>query len=1017
MNDTTRAGERVAGSQSCRLAAGGTAIDRSRALAFEYDGMRYEGYAGDTLASALLANGVHLVARSFKYHRPRGIFSAGVEEPSALVQLARGARTEPNTRATVVELYAGLSARSQNCWPSVRFDAGAIANALSPLLPAGFYYKTFMWPPTPKWWLRYERFIRGAAGMGRAASEPDPDRYEHQFAHCDVLVIGGGPAGLAAARAAAASGARVIVCHQSAHFASNLTASDATIDGHPAAHWTEQTLSDLRARADVSLLARTTAFGYYDDNLVGAVERVTDHLAAPPSHLPRQRLWLIRARAVVLASGAIERGLGYGNNDLPGTLLAGAAQAYVTRYGVRLGQRAVLFANNDAAYASALTLHAAGIPIGGIVDARSEDALRGALPERARSIGLAIMPASVLARAHGRLRVSSVDVMPRGGGTARRIDCDVLLVSGGCSPTVHLFSHARGTLRYDAAIGAFFPDASPLAIACAGAVNGEFDFARAIDNGAVVGRNAAASAVGGRSAAIGATPGPRPSVPIEALSDRSSLPVEPPSSNAKCFIDLQNDVTVRDLEIAAREGYTLAEHLKRYTTLGMGTDQGKTSNLAGMALLAARLRVPVPDVGTTTFRPPYTPVTLGAIAGTARGAHVEPTRRTAMHAWHAEHGARFVNAGLWKRPHSYPRRGESEDDAADREARNVRSNVGVVDVSTLGKIELQGRDVAEFLNRIYINRFDTLTVGRCRYGVMLREDGIVRDDGTMSRLDDTHFLMTTTTANAVAIMQYIERLLQLDWPELDVHATSVTEQWAAAAVSGPKSRALLARVVDIDVANEAFPFLAVGTCMLRTADNPIPARLFRMSYSGELAYEVHVPSRYGRAMWDAIIGEGDAFGLMPYGTEAMNTLRVEKGHVVIGSEIDGRTTAADLGMEKLVNPNKWCVGKPLLARAALNAPDRWQLVGLIARGGATIPRGAKIVADPDRAPPVPMLGHVTSWCASPHVGASIALALVAGGRARHGESLWAVSPLADARVLVDVGPSCFVDPDGERLRG
>jgi sarcosine oxidase subunit alpha len=1005
MNDA-RSGERLAGAQSCRLPTGGNAIDRSRALAFEYDGRRYEGYAGDTLASALLANGVHLVARSFKYHRPRGIVSAGVEEPSALVQLARGARTEPNTRATVVPLYDGLSACSQNCWPSVRFDAGAIANALSPLLPAGFYYKTFMWPPTPKAWLRYERFIRGAAGMGRAASEPDPDRYEHQFAHCDVLVIGGGPAGLAAARAAAAEGARVIVCHQSTDFASVLTGSDATIEGRPAAHWVEQTLSDLRARADVTLLVRTTAFGYYDDNLVAAVERVTEHLAAPPSHLPRQRLWLIRARAVVLASGAIERSMVYGNNDLPGTLLARAAQTYVTRYGVRLGQRAVLFTNNDAAYSSALALHAAGIPIAGIVDSRSAEAQRSALQERARSIGLSIMPSSVVMQARGRLRVFGVDVVPRGGGAAKRVDCDVLLVSGGCSPAVHLFSHARGTLRYDAAIAAWVPDESPLAIECAGAVSGEFDLVRAIDDGTSA----------GRSAVAGASPGARRPAPKGTFSGEPPLPVRPPMSRAKCFVDLQNDVTVRDIAIAAREGYTLAEHLKRYTTLGMGTDQGKTSNLAGMALLAEHLRVPVAEAGTTTFRPPYTPVTLGALAGHARGAHVEPTRRTAMHAWHAEHGARFVNAGLWKRPHSYPRRGESEDDAADREARNVRANVGVVDVSTLGKIELQGRDVAEFANRIYINRFDTLAVNRCRYGVMLREDGIVRDDGTLSRLDDGHYLMTTTTANAVAIMQYVERLLQVDWPELDVCATSVTEQWAAAAVSGPKSRSLLARLVNVDVANEAFPFLAVATCTLRTVDGPIPARLFRMSYSGELAYEVHVPSRYGQAMWDAIVGEGQAFGLMPYGTEAMNTLRVEKGHVVIGSEIDGRTTAADLGMEKLVNPNKWCVGKPLLARAALNAPDRWQLVGLTARGSATIPRGAKIVADPDRAQPVPMLGHVTSWCASPHVGASIALALVAGGRSRHGESLWAVSPLAEARVRVDVGPPCFVDPQGARLR-
>jgi len=488
-------------------------------------------------------------------------------------------------------------------------------------------------------------------------------------------------------------------------------------------------------------------------------------------------------------------------------------------------------------------------------------------------------------------------------------------------------------------------------------------------------------------------------------------------NDGKCFVDLQDDVTVRDVALAAREGYRSVEHLKRYTTLGMGTDQGKTSNVIGLALMAEALGVSIPQVGTTTFRPPYTPVTLGALPGHACGALVEPTRRTAMHDWHAEQGARFVNTGLWKRPHSYPRAGESVDDAALREARNVRHNVGIVDVSTLGKIELQGRDVAELLNRIYSNRFDNLQVGRCRYGLMLREDGFVRDDGTTSRLDATHYLMTTTTANAVAVMQLVERLLQVDWPQLDVYATSVTENWAAAAISGPRSRVLIGALVDIDVSNDAFPFLAVASCNVRTSDGIVPARLFRMSYSGELAYEIHVPARHGRAMWEAAIAAGSAFGVMPYGTEAMGTLRIEKGHVVIGAEIDGRTTAADLGMEKLVNAGKWCLGKPLVSRAALNASDRWQLVGITALAGAQIPRGGKIVADPGRAPPNPMLGHVTSWCFSPHVDAWIGLALVAGGRARHGETLWAVSSLANAKVQVKIGPPVFVDAAGERLRG
>ena len=996
--------------QPWRLADAGSGIDRAHPIAFEYDGRQYEGYAGDTLASALLANGVHLVARSFKYHRPRGILAAGAEEPCALVQLGANARSAPNTRATTVELHDALVASSQNCWPSVRLDAGAIANILSPLLPAGFYYKTFKWPPTPRAWLRYEHYIRRAAGMGRAARAPDPDRYEHQYAHCDLLVIGGGASGLAAARRAADAGARVIVCQQSPGFGGGAVDADATIDGRSAARFVADTVEALAARPDVTLLSRTTAFGYYDDNLVAAVERVTDHLAAPDPALPRQRMWMIRAKAVVLASGAIERAIAYGNNDLPGTLLAGAAFRYVKRFGVRLGTRAVVFTNNDSAYAAALALHEAGVDVAAIVDARRDDALAGAGPARARTAGLAIRSGAVIAAAHGRQRVSRVDIVSRDRGTTTSLDCDLVAVSGGYSPTVHLFSQARGTLRYDATTASFLPEASPMAIVPAGAVNGHCGVVRAI----VDAEAAADTALARAGLTVAAA-----SVPVVARDE--DLRVEPlwsvpAARGAKCFVDLQNDVTVADVALAWREGYQAVEHLKRYTTLGMGTDQGKTSNLLGIALMSEALGVSIPDVGTTTFRPPYTPVTLGALPGAARGAHVEPTRNTAMHAWHAEHGARFVNTALWKRPHSYPRSGESEDDAAAREARNVRENVGVVDVSTLGKIELSGRDVAEFLNRVYINRFDNLQVGRCRYGVMLREDGIVRDDGTASRLDDTHYLMTTTTVNAVAIMQTIERLLQLDWPDLDVHATSVTEQWAAAALSGPKSRQLLARLVDIDVANDAFPFLAVASCNVRTAAGPIPARLFRMSYSGELAYEIHVRADRGRAMWEAVLDAGAPFGIMPYGTEAMNTLRVEKGHVVIGAEIDGRTTAADLGMERLVNPGKWCIGKPLLFRAALNAPDRWQLVGATAKHGARIPRGAKIVADPDHSLPNPMLGHVTSWCDSPHVGASIALALVADGRARHGETLWAVSPLAGAKVEVMIGPSVFVDPEGTRLR-
>lgn len=999
--------------QAFRLPQGGV-VDRAARRRFSYDGVGYEGFAGDTLASALLANGVHLVGRSVKYHRPRGILSAGVEEPNALVQLGQGARSEPNVRATQVDLYDGLTASSQNCWPSVRFDLGAINSTLLAWLPAGFYYKTFMWPRSPKWWLKYEHVIRHAAGLGRSASVPDPDHYEHQYGHCDVLVIGAGPAGLAAARAAAQGGARVVVCDETAMPGAALLGTEDVIDKAPASAWLAGVQRELAANPDVVLLKRTSAFGYYDGNLVGLIEQVGDPLAAPPQHLPRQRLWKIRAGAVVLASGAHERSIAYVNNDLPGTLLAGAARSYVDRYGVRPGSRAVVFTNNDSAYAGALALRRAGVVIVAIVDARPASGLTGTLVARARDSGLPIMAGSVVVKAHGSLRVASVDVVPSGvsRGSQQRIDCDLVCVSGGWNPAVHLFSQARGRLRFDQALATFVPDASPWPIIAAGAANGHFDLGAVLADGHAAGVAAAARA-GFQPRGDLVAPYAEP---IASAAMLALWAVPTPERSAKRFVDFQNDLTVNDIALAAREGYHSVEHLKRYTSLGMGTDQGKTSNVLGLALLAGELGIPIAKVGTTTFRPPYTPVTLGAFPGHASGEHLEPTRLTAMHDWHVSHGARMINTGLWKRPHSYPRPDESEFDAANREARNVRTRVGIVDVSTLGKIELQGRDVAEFLNRIYINRWDTLAVGRCRYGVMLRDDGIVMDDGTTSRLAATHYLMTTTTVNAVKVMQQIELLLQRDWPELDVYATSVTEQWAAAALSGPKARQVLAKVVDIDVSNQAFPFLAVGACTLRAAGAAIPARLFRMSYSGENAYELHVAADQGLAMWQAVLAAGEEFGIMPYGTEAMSTLRIEKGHVVIGPEADGRSTADDLGMGKLVNTAKWCIGKPLLSRSALTAPDRWQLVGLTALDGAQMPRAAKIVADPDQPLPNPMLGHVTSWCWSPTLEAWIALALLSGGRARHGQTLWALSPLANARVRVQVGPPCFIDPDGERLR-
>jgi sarcosine oxidase subunit alpha len=986
-----------------RLASGGT-VDRATRLAFTFDGRAHAGHRGDTLASALLAHGVHHVARSFKYHRPRGIVSAGSEEPAALVQLDDD-KGGPNVRATTIELIDGLVARAQHCWPSLANDAGAIAGWFAPLLPAGFYYKTFMWPPSPQGWLFWERYIRRAAGLGRAPANADRGRYEHRFAHCDVLVVGGGVAGLAAARAAAACGARVIVCNEGAHWGGQPHGDDVSIDGLAWARWVDATVAALAGEPNVTLLARATAVACYDDNLVVLAERADPFAAATDACA--ERLWKVRAGAVVLATGAHERLVAYPGNDLPGTLLAASAATYVHRYAVKPGSRAVVFTNNDGAYAAARALRAAGVEVTAIVDARPRD---GHVAQVAGDSE--VLRNAVIAAAHGHRRVSAVDIAENGRGN-RRIACDLVCVSGGYNPAVHLWSQSRGSLRFDARIAGFVPDAAPVRIEAAGAARGSFDLADCLREGHEAGMSVGMrTGAGPASAALEA---PQAQATREAaLQPLWSVPSPHPG---KAFVDLLDDVSVADIAVAAREGYTSVEHLKRYTTLGMGPDQGKIGNVTGLALLAQATGRDIAAAGTTTFRAPYTPVTLGAFPGLEHGPDVEPTRYSAMHDWHAAHGASFVNAGLWKRPHSYPAAGESADEAANREARNVRTAVGIVDVSTLGKIEVGGRDAAAFLDRVYANRFDNLAVGRCRYGIMLRDDGMVLDDGTVSRLGERHYLITTTTANAVTVMQRLERLLQVDWPQLEVWLSSVTEQWSAAAVSGPRARDLLARALDIDVSNAAFPFLAVGDCLLRTDDGWTPARLLRVSYSGELAYEVHVAADRGQAMWDALLAAGQPFGVMPYGTEAMSTLRIEKGHVVIGAEIDGRSTADDLGLGKLVSATKSCIGKALADRPALRDPGRWQLVGLTSPDNARIPRGAKLVADAHAAPPVAMQGHVTSWCWSANLQRWIALALLSRGRARHGETLWAVSPLAGARVRVTIGPSCFIDPEGARLRG
>ena len=975
--------------QPHRLAEGG-AIDRSRPIAFSFNGRRYTGFAGDTLASALLANGVYLVGRSFKYHRPRGILSAGTEEPNAIVQLGSGRDTVPNLKATGVELYEGLAANSVNCWPGVGFDLAAINDFAHRLIPAGFYYKTFMWPHGG--WHFYERFIRRMAGLGRAPDGPDPDRYERMNAHCDVLVVGAGPAGLAAAREAGRNGAQVIIADEDSLLGGTLLRSADT-------GWLGETTAELEALDNVRVLTRTTVTGYFDHNFLIALERVTDHLGpGAPAHLPRQRLWRIRAGRVVLATGAMERPLVFANNDRPGAMLAGAARAYINRFAVLPGQRAVIVTDNDEAYASALDLNRHGVDIAAIVDLRPDGG--GGRGAEAREAGLNVMNGHAVVDTAGRRRVRAALVARLGAdgavaGPVSALPCDLIAMSGGWNPAAHLFSQSGGRLRYDEAFRGFLPDTSRQAVRCAGAVNGTLDTEACIAEG--------------HAAGAGEPEAPGPALP--ATRAVWAVPTRKPGGEARRFVDFQNDVTTADIALAAREGYESVEHLKRYTTLGMGTDQGKTGNVPGLAILAATLGVSIPEVGTTTFRPPYDPVTLGAIAGRDVGSLADPVRRTPLHAWHKENGAVFEDVGQWKRPFYYPRPGETKDDAVSRECLAVRNAAGVMDASTLGKILVCGPDAREFLNRVYTNAWDRLEVGRCRYGLMLGEDGMVMDDGVTACLSENRFLMTTTTGNAARVFAWLEEWLQTEWPELRVFLTSLTEQFATIALAGPDSRAILGTLTDdIDLDSEAFPFMSWREG--RVAG--LPARVFRVSYTGELSYEIVVAANHAMDLWTALTGP--MHDVTPFGTEAMHVLRAEKGYLMIGQETDGTVTPLDLDMGWILSRKKDFIGRRSLARGAMRDPMRKRLVGLRTEDpGTVLPEGAQILAEPPSSPPETMIGHVTSSYRSATLGRSIALALVRGGRDRNPGTVHV--PLDDGTVRAEICDPRFYDPEGARLDG
>jgi len=998
-------------SQKDRLGTGGR-INRGKPLAFTFNGRVYQGYQGDTLASALLANGVRFVARSFKYHRPRGIVTADVAEPNAVVQLERGAYTVPNARATEIDLYQGLVATSVNAEPDLERDRMAVNQKFARFMPAGFYYKTFMWPR--KMWPRYEEKIREAAGLGKAPAEVDAERYDKCYAHCDVLVVGGGPAGIAAAHAAAVAGARVILVDDQSELGGSLLSGRAEINGKPALQWVGEIEGKLRKMPDVTILSRSNAFGYQDHNLVTVTQRLTDHLSISMRHGPRELLWKIRAKRVILATGAHERPIVFGNNDLPGVMMASAVSAYIHRYGVLPGRDAVVFTNNDRGYQTALDLKACGARVT-IVDPRAST--NGALPAAAKRQGVNVMNGAVVMAASGKRHVTSVNVTSyvngQAGGKVSKIPCDLVAMSGGLSPVLHLFAQSGGKAQWSDEKVCFVPGKSLQAEASVGAAAGEFNLALALPLALEAGADAA-KAAGFSTAKRAVAP------KVTPVAESAQLPLwlvgsrEAAARGPKQFVDFQNDVAASDILLAVREGFESVEHVKRYTAMGFGTDQGKLGNINGMAILAQALGKSIPETGTTTFRPNYTPVTFGTFAGRELGDFLDPVRKTCIHEWHVEHGALFEDVGNWKRPWYFPKTGEDLHAAVKRECLAVRNSVGILDASTLGKIDIQGPDAVTLLNWMYTNPWNKLEVGKCRYGLMLDENGMVFDDGVTVRLAEQHFMMTTTTGGAARVLTWLERWLQTEWPDLKVRLASVTDHWATFAVVGPKSRKVLRKVCDdIDFANDAFPFMSYRNGTVAGAR----ARVMRISFSGELAYEVNVPANAGRSVWEALMAAGAEFDITPYGTETMHVLRAEKGYIIVGQDTDGSITPYDLGMGGVVAKSKDFLGKRSLTRLDTAKEGRKQFVGLLTDDAQfVLPEGAQIVARDTHVSttgPTPMIGHVTSSYYSPILKRSIALAVVKGGLNKMGESV--AIPLADGRrVTAKISSPVFYDTEGVR---
>ena len=982
-------------SQTNRLEGG--LIDRSETYSFRFDNKYYKGHKGDTLASALLANNVRLMGRSFKYHRPRGVVTAGSEEPNAIVELREGARKEPNTRATTAELFDGLRADPQNCWPALQLDAMAINDLLSPFLTAGFYYKTFMWPAA-FWEKLYEPIIRRAAGLGSVSTKDDPDGYDKGFLHCDVLIIGGGPAGLAAALTAGESGARVILAEEDFVIGGRLNLETYEVGDTSGSAWAAETVARLSTMPNVRVMPRTTVIGAFDHGIYGAVERVSDHLKVPVEGKPRQILWRVYSKRAILCAGATERPIVFENNDRPGIMQASAVRAYANRWAVTPAQQIAIFTNNDDGHRTASDLLAKGVEVMSVIDTR-EDA--------PTSKDFDVIAGGVVAQTWGRLGLKQIEVnMPKGG--IRRITCGALGVSGGWNPNVHLTCHQRGRPVWNDALSAFVPGGTmPVGMTVAGAANGVFSTHGALTSGADAAKTVLSD--------LGMT-AKAPSMPTAEDTPVNLTPFWHVKTAKRAWVDQQNDVTSKDIKLAHQENFVSVEHLKRYTTLGMATDQGKTSNIAGLAIMAEVAGKSIPEVGTTIFRPPYTPTAMGVFAGRAWGGEIRPTRLTPSHKWATEQGAVFTEAGLWLRAQWYPKSGETHwRQSCDREVLQTRKSVGICDVTSLGKIDVQGTDAAAFLNMLYCNGFAKLAVGKVRYGLMLREDGMVMDDGTAARMSEHHFVVTTTTANAVGVYRHMEFVRQCLCPDMDVKLISTTEAWAQFAVAGPNARALLAKIIDpeFDLSNEAFPFMACGEV---TICGGLRARLFRISFSGELAYEIAVPTRYGDALIRRLMSAGEEFDVVPYGLEALNVMRIEKGHAT-ANELNGTTTALNLGMGRMVSKKKDSIGSVMSERPGLNEDDALKLVGLkpvnleheVPAGAHLMTKGAKVTASNGQ-------GYVTSACYSPNLGHHIALGFLKSGDARMGEIIRLASPLMGVEHDVEVVSAHFLDPEGDRLR-